>query len=549
MPSAAFSLDPRTRVRRPARSSPANFLVARPCLFLAIAFWGTFGNVAGRAEEPISLDEALNSITAPEIQRHIEVLADDTFEGREGGSRGGRAAAGYLEQQFRKLGLSEGGGKSGYFQPFGDRYQNILGVIRGSDPKLRDEVIVFGAHYDHVGYGTPSNSFGPTGHIHNGADDNASGVAGLLEVAQALLRMNPAPKRTVLFALWDGEEVNLLGSRHWLNHPTFSLDRVAILVNMDMIGRLRKQGVEIVGARTLRGLRRLVCEQNSRGLSLDFTWEIREDSDHYPFFAKRIPVLMFHTGLHEDYHRPSDDAHKINLEGTVEVARLAGAIAHALAERPQAYEFRTASTREASHARKQWERALPPLPPRFGAAWQARRDGQTGVELISIVPGSPAAQAKLHVGDRILRFDGWEASDPNELTRRVLAAEGAGEFEIERKDARRTEKIQVALRGQPVRLGVTWREDDAEPGSILLLRVVPGSLAARAGLLPLDRVFAVSGKEFASGADFLRQTREARSEMTFSVERKGKISRLRVETGELSPSSAGETNDPMSLAP
>src|SRR5690606_3687721 len=120
--------------------------------------------------------------------------ADDTFEGREAGSRGGHAAAGYIVRQLQRYGVQGGGEDGGYFQNFGAGYRNILAVIPGSDPQLRRQAVVVGAHYDHVGYGTPQNSYGPTGYIHNGADDNASGVAGLLEVIEAFTLLPSAPR-------------------------------------------------------------------------------------------------------------------------------------------------------------------------------------------------------------------------------------------------------------------------------------------------------------------------------------------------------------------
>jgi hypothetical protein len=138
---------------------------------------------------------AANSITKDEAQQWIDTLADDSFEGREAGSRGGRAAGNLLMKEFEKLGLTPAGDSKTYFQGFNGTARNILGLLAGSDPKLTSEVIVVGAHYDHVGYGRATNSFGPIGYIHNGADDNASGVSGLLEVVEALKQLPAAPRR------------------------------------------------------------------------------------------------------------------------------------------------------------------------------------------------------------------------------------------------------------------------------------------------------------------------------------------------------------------
>ncbi|MCA9125393.1 MAG: M20/M25/M40 family metallo-hydrolase, partial [Planctomycetales bacterium] len=182
-------------------------------------------------------------------------------------------------------------------------YRNLLGLIPGGD--LQDEYVLIGAHYDHVGYGTPRNSNGPIGLIHNGADDNASGTAAVLEVIEAMANAQIQPRRSIIVALWDGEEKGLLGSEHWAEQPTIPLDQLKCVINMDMIGRLHSQQLEVSGTRSMAGLRRLVAEANYPGdLTLRFPWKVEENSDHHSFFRRSIPFLMFHTGLHDDYHRP-----------------------------------------------------------------------------------------------------------------------------------------------------------------------------------------------------------------------------------------------------
>ncbi|MBC7852729.1 MAG: M28 family peptidase, partial [Pirellulaceae bacterium] len=140
------------------------------------------GGTTGRsllAVEAAAMAKAVESVTTDELRKHAEFLADDTLEGREAGSRGGQAAASYLTKEFARQGLAAAGENRSYFQAFNNSCRNILGMIEGSDPQLKDQVIVLGAHYDHVGYGRKGNSYGPIGYIHNGADDNASGVSGL----------------------------------------------------------------------------------------------------------------------------------------------------------------------------------------------------------------------------------------------------------------------------------------------------------------------------------------------------------------------------------
>src|SRR5262245_44029632 len=210
------------------------------------------------AADRVAAKAAVASITKDELKTYVDVLADDTFEGRETGSRGGRAAGNYVLKAFEKLGLKPAGEEGTYLQSFGSASRNILGLVEGSDPQLKNQFIVIGAHYDHVGYGRANNSYGPWGYIHNGADDNASGVAGLLEIADALKRLQEPPRRSILLACWDGEEAGLLGSRHWISRPTVALVRVAAALNLDMIGRMQNGKLEVLGSRTASGLRRLV---------------------------------------------------------------------------------------------------------------------------------------------------------------------------------------------------------------------------------------------------------------------------------------------------
>lgn len=516
-------------------NSTKNSAVAFP-LSLAIGLAVCFAALAAHAEENASLNQALESITAADLRRHVFYLADDTFEGREAGSRGGRVAGGYLAREFQKAGLTGGGTKQGYFQDFEGGSRNILGLWEGSDPELKHEVIVFGAHYDHVGYGSPANSFGPIGRIHNGADDNASGTSGLLEIVQALVMVEPRPRRTILFALWDGEEKGLLGSKHWVAQPTLPMERVRFMFNMDMIGRLRDNKLEMGGSRTAPGLRTLVSRQNDGlDLLLDFTWEMKDNSDHHPFFARRIPVLMAFTGLHDDYHRPSDDAEKINTAGMHRVTRLMFRVVHELAQQPELSTFRPASQSENPELQKQFERPLLPLAGRLGIHWNLLETAGRGIRVSRVMPGAPADVAGLRVGDRIVRFGG-RAIDDGELFRSlVLTAESPVPVVLERGEAAEPLELSLNLTGKPVRLGLSWRSDDCEPGTLMVARVVPGSPAERAGLHVADRILAIGGRSFANGEEFQELASATTSPIELTRERLGQIRVVKLEI----PSEAG----------
>ena len=485
------------------------------------------------AIENNAFTQALNTIVAPQLQRHAEVLADDTFEGREAGSRGGRAAAGYIVEQLEKHGVAGAGTDGGYYQTFGNGYRNILAQIPGSDPTLRGEVVLIGAHYDHVGYGTASNSYGPTGFIHNGADDNASGTAGLLEVIEACANLPEAPSRTILFAFWDGEEKGLLGSKQFASRPTVDLKSIKFMINMDMIGRLRNDTVKVFGARTGYSLRRFVSQQNTDGLLVDFDWDIKENSDHYPFYSRGIPYLMLHTDLHDDYHRPRDDAHKLNAPGMQRVSRLAFAIAVAAASRETSPTFRAASKNEPRSTKRALTAPGTNPPPRLGVTWDNELERGGGLRLTSIVAGTPAAKAALAVGDRLMTFNGQPITNDDTFRRNVLAASGSFELGVERGGQNDLLAVTIEPAGNPIRLGITWREDSAEPGTLIVVLSVPGSPASQAGVQVGDRIYSINGQSFANGDDFRRRAVTLPSPLELQLERNGQLRSVSLELAEV----------------
>jgi hypothetical protein len=493
------------------------------------------------AEEALLLEgrdiaAAAESIRVEDLKRHVVTLASDTLQGREGGSAGGVAASAYLIQQLRQRGFSTAAHGLDV-QEFPGGMRNVLAIVQGSDVRRRDEVVIVCAHFDHVGFGTQRNSRGPIGFIHNGADDNASGVAGLLEAVEAIRTLPHPPRRTLLFAFWDGEEKGLLGSKHWVSSPTRPLKQIKLVINSDMIGRLRPEGVELTGTRAARGLRQFVSEANSsefepRGsaseptaplkprLNLDFTWDMRADSDHHPFFAVGIPALMLHTNKHDDYHRPSDDADKLNYEGTQRLTRLMLFLALRAAEADELPSFRGESRGETKEQQTRIEQPLPAPAARLGITWNSKLSEQRVVEITEITPQSPAAAAGFRVGDRLLRFGGYNVADIDDFRSLVVIADREVTASVQRPGLVEAVELSVRLAGEPSRLGLIWRTDDAEPGSVILTQVIPHSPAALAGLKPLDRLRTLGDR----AADTVNPQRDAGSftlPLTVTFERNG----------------------------
>ncbi len=506
-------------------------LLVRAVLTAAVLF--ALGLPAQASERAASWTAALESIRSSELAGHVDYLADKQLQGRRAGSRGGRAAARFLADQFARLGLEPAGTHGAYLQPFNSNFQNVLARIEGSDPQLRKQVVVVGAHFDHVGYGTPANSRGGVGTIHPGADDNASGVAALLEVAEALTLVTVAPRRSVLLICFDGEEIALLGSAHWTSRPTVPIDNVAAMVNLDMLGRLRNERLYVFGTRSGYGLRRLLSAQNvGDGLRLEFPWRLKAHADHYPFFQHRVPVVMFHTGLHEDYHTPRDEPKRLDYAGLERAGRLVFRVVWALADRTEPIRFRPAAASETEGQRRQLAARVPELPDRLGVSWDPAQSAHARLRITRVSTGSAAQKAGLRPGDRIVQFAGRTIGSGEELIGAVRTAPSPTTMLVQRAGAEESLELRVELPGEPVRLGVVFREDEAEPGTVIVTYVVPGTPAAAAGIRRGDRIYRAGEQEFADSAAFRGLLAGLSGRVSLVVEREGRVQTLWVELAE-----------------
>lgn len=315
---------------------------------------------------------------------------------------------------------------------------NVGGVLKGAGD-LADQYVILGAHYDHVGYGTfGSRDPSPRGKLHPGADDNASGTAALLVLADRLSKTYkelPAdqPRRSILFLGFSAEESGLNGSRHYVRNPSIQKDKTYIMINLDMVGRMKDDQVEISGVGTGEGLADFVKPYfDSSGLKIASKPGGGGPSDHASFNAVEIPVMFFFTGLHAEYHKPEDIAALINNEGAARIIDLADRMTLDLARRPEAMAYpSTAASAESMRPAMQGELTNQSPGPtrsrvRFGIAPGDYSGSEKGVLVGDVFPDTPAATAGLKKGDLMIRWNG-KALESVEGWMPILTAHSPGD--------------------------------------------------------------------------------------------------------------------------
>jgi hypothetical protein len=320
--------------------------------------------------------------SAQDVESDARILASDPYQGRETGTAGEEKAARHIVAQMRLAGLQP------VLQPFeghGTTGRNVVAVIPG---KI-DEAVIIGAHYDHLG-SDGKKTF-------SGADDNASGTAVVMEMARRFAK-KPA-KRTVIVIAFSGEEMGVLGSRYYVNHPV-ALETPVAMINLDMVGRLRESLI-VFGADTGDRFKEYLADSP---IKLAWNKEAVGPSDHTSFVLKGIPSVHLFTGAHADYHKPGDTADKLNFDGMRRVADLVETLARRIADAPERMGFvKPAPTAELPRAGKGGT-------PYFGVMPDYGYDGK-GVKLQGVAPGSPAEKAGLKEGDLLLSLNGKDFED------------------------------------------------------------------------------------------------------------------------------------------
>jgi len=276
--------------------------------------------------------------------------------------------------------------------------RNVAGYLEGNDPILKDEYIVVGAHFDHLGWGINGSMYrGDQPMIHNGADDNASGTAGVLELAEKFAANPEILNRSIVFMGFNAEELGLLGSNYTVNNFPVDLNQTVAMINMDMIGRLSdEKSLTIIGTGTSSIWKDLLEENNTYEFDLKFNDDGWGGSDHQSFTIKEIPVLFFFTGIHEDYHKPSDDWDKINYEGQQQVVEYVYTVLSSINEFEERPDY-VKVERTAPKGGMGYSKVYVGTIPEFG--WNGE-----GFKLGGVSEGGPAQKAGLLGGDIMIQF-------------------------------------------------------------------------------------------------------------------------------------------------
>lgn len=346
------------------------------------------------------------------LRSDVTYLSSDKLEGREIGTEGERLAADFIARRLELIGVSPKGSE-GYFQTFSRKLEqdphsltptdtgrvvgrNVAGFI---DNGAKTTVII-GAHYDHLGYGAHGSLHTGEPAIHNGADDNASGVAVMLMLAEKLKTTNK--NNNYLFIGFSGEERGLWGSNFFTKEPTLSLEDVNYMINMDMVGRLNEEKKLAINGTGTSPVWKESLESLSQGrFDLVLSESGVGPSDHTSFYLKDIPVLHFFTGQHDDYHRPSDDVEKINFEG---MNKIGNYIFNLISELDDDGEIEFTKTKEQDKAN------TPKFSVTLGVVPDYLFDGE-GMRIAGVKEGRPAANAKLQEGDIVIKMGDIDVVD------------------------------------------------------------------------------------------------------------------------------------------
>ena len=351
---------------------------------------------------------------AARMEKDIAVLADEAMQGRGIGSAGLDKAADYIAEQFQTAGLQPAADDGSYFQTFKVKdeadeevtVRNVLAVIPGTNPDWKEESVVLSAHYDHLGMGWPDAKSGNKGKLHYGADDNASGVAVMLEMAR-ILGKSMEPSRSVVFAAFTAEEAGLLGARHYVeNMQKFPAAKVMGNLNIDTVGRLGENKLLVLGSSSAREWKFIFMGASFvTGVQTEMPTQDIDSSDQVAFIEAGVPAVQFFSGASPDYHKPTDTADKLDINGLVKVAAIVKEGVEYLAERPEPMDFKGVTGPSAGSKPAGGERSVSTgLMPDFAFSGK-------GVSIGALGDDTPAKKAGLQKGDVIIAINNTEVAD------------------------------------------------------------------------------------------------------------------------------------------
>ncbi|MDP4229030.1 MAG: M28 family peptidase [Bacteroidota bacterium] len=393
------------------------------------------------------------SITSADLRQRMNILASDSLAGRRTGEPGCESAARYIAKEFKRMGLRPLDPAKSYFQhyDFSERAfdstkkektkaVNVIGFIPGSSKKLKDQVVIIGAHYDHLGMGG-KNALDTVKAIHYGADDNASGTVGLLELAEYYSRHKASLKRSLLFISFSGEEEGLFGSLNYAKNPLIPLEKTQAMINMDMIGRLKDSILIVEGMGSSPYWKILMDSLKHENFLMRYKPDGVGPSDHSSFYRKNIPVIFYFTGLHRDYHRATDTKDKINYEGEVEVLDLVRRSIDAIQSKPDRIPFTLVP--------EDTTKKIGTFKVYVGGVPDYGYDGE-GLKLSDITPGSPAAKAGLKTDDIIIKFADIEIKNIYDYTGALgkFKPDDVVDFRVKRGKEVLTIPVKLGKRGE-----------------------------------------------------------------------------------------------------
>ncbi len=350
------------------------------------------------------------------LQLRVDVvyLASDLLEGREPGTQGEALAAQYIAQRMQEIGLSPKGEDDSWFQPFSFKFnsnphasedqknerkgKNILGFIDNG----ASQTVIIGAHYDHLGYGKFGSRYVGEPQIHNGADDNASGIAVMLDLAQRLKEGN-LTQNNYLFLAFSAEEWGLVGSKFFVNHPLLELGEVNYMLNLDMVGRLKESKVLAVnGVGTSPIWENILGEIEVAGIQIKTSTSGIGPSDHTSFYLKDIPVLHFFTGQHMDYHKPQDDSPLVNFSGMAEISTFIYTLIDKLNDQEK-LAFTKTKDESQSRTAASFKVSLGVMPDYVSE--------EEGMRIDAVIDDRPAQKAGIQDGDIVIQIGPYEVTD------------------------------------------------------------------------------------------------------------------------------------------